>query len=263
MSRRHSRLHRLFLGCIALAAALALLVPPALALVNATGVALSVGADCATYADLDITFTSDAAPTHEYGLITNKAGAALGEFLQSTWFQNWSGTYVGYGMPIGPDQPEGTLIGSYAWVGENPPSAATTGEFFVAYECSDVGASNVVYTCAGPYGTCPRTAADYLASLAPGSGLVPGCEVLMDIPAGTVGGAFIANAPVYWAPGQLALPAVTIPVGNTARVIGLDASGQYYKIIWACDYLWVPANTLGPNYDRVWNGAPLPTQIVD
>jgi hypothetical protein len=98
---------------------------------------------------------------------------------------------------------------------------------------------------------------------APDSALLPGCDVLMPIPATTVGGAFVADAPTSWAPGKPTEPLVTIPAGNTARVIGLDASGAYYKIIWECDFLWVPKNTMGPNYDNVWNGAPLPTAVVE
>lgn len=89
-----------------------------------------------------------------------------------------------------------------------------------------------------------------------------GCDVLMNIPAGTVGGTFVANAQAYWAPGKLTAPVVTIAAGKSARVIGLDESGQYYKIIWNCDYLWVLKDTLGPNYDNVWHGAPLPTTVV-
>jgi hypothetical protein len=91
----------------------------------------------------------------------------------------------------------------------------------------------------------------------------PGCDVLMPIPATAVGGTFVADAPLYWAPGELTNPLVTIRAGNSARVLGLDASGQYYKIIWVCNFLWVPRATLGPNYDAVWNGAPLPTAVVE
>ena len=96
-----------------------------------------------------------------------------------------------------------------------------------------------------------------------GSAAGPGCDVLMPIPETAVGGTFVADAPVYWKPGELTNPLVTIKAGNSARVLGLDASGQYYKIIWVCDFLWVPKATLGPNYDAVWNGAPLPTGVVE
>ncbi len=92
---------------------------------------------------------------------------------------------------------------------------------------------------------------------------LPGCDVLLPIPATAVGGTFVADAPVYWAPGKLTNPLVTIAAGNSARVIGLDSTGEYYQIIWVCDYVWVPRASLGPNYDAVWNGAPLPTAVVE
>jgi LysM repeat protein len=91
---------------------------------------------------------------------------------------------------------------------------------------------------------------------------VGGCDTLVNIPSTAVGGTFVANAPLYFAPGRLVEPAQTIAAGNTARVIGLDSTRQYYEIIWVCDFLWVPANTIGPNYDQVWHGRPLPTEVV-
>jgi len=75
-------------------------------------------------------------------------------------------------------------------------------------------------------------------------------------------GAFIADAPVYWKPGNQSSPAVSIKTGNTAWVLGKDATGQYYKIVWSCDYLWVPVGTMGPNPDALWKNTPLPAQIV-
>lgn len=91
---------------------------------------------------------------------------------------------------------------------------------------------------------------------------VPGCDVRLAIPAGSVVGAFVADAPAYSAPGVLVTPAVTFATGKTAWVLGQDASGQYYKIAWACSYLWVPKASMGPNFDKVWNGTPLPTGVV-
>lgn len=89
---------------------------------------------------------------------------------------------------------------------------------------------------------------------------VPGCDALIDIPEGSVGGRFVADAPVYWKPGELTNPLVTIKAGNTARVTRMDASKTYYEIIWQCQFLWVPAHTLAPNPDAVWRGAPLPAR---
>ena len=90
---------------------------------------------------------------------------------------------------------------------------------------------------------------------------IPGCD-LLPIPETAVVGSFTSNAEVYWAPGQLVEPATTITEGNTAWVLGMDASGQYYEIIWSCDYLWVPVGSMGPNFDDVWQGRPLPTEVV-
>lgn len=87
-----------------------------------------------------------------------------------------------------------------------------------------------------------------------------GCDVLMPIPATAVGGSFVADAPVYWKPGELTQPLVTIKAGNTARVTRADDTGAYYEIIWHCQFLWVPANTLVSNTDAVWQGAPLPAR---
>ena len=92
---------------------------------------------------------------------------------------------------------------------------------------------------------------------------LPGCDALLPIPETAVGGTFVADAPIYWTPGELTSPLVTIKAGNSARVLGLDASGEYYQIIWVCDFVWVPRATLGPNYDAVWNGAPLPTDVIE
>ncbi|MCL4238291.1 MAG: hypothetical protein KJ047_08590 [Anaerolineae bacterium] len=249
-----NRRRQVVLGVLILVVGLVVAIQPVLAAATAQGVALSAWANCGD-ADLDITLTTVGA-TREYGLITNEAGDVLGEFEEPTGLSNFSGTYGGYGMLVSPTQPEGTVIGSYAYVGETPPSAADTAEFFVLYECSS-GTSNVLDTCYGPYGMCPQTAQQALAITA------PGCDALLNIPSTAVGGTFVTDAPVYWAPGELTSPLVTIPAGNSARVIGLDSTGEYYKIIWVCNYVWVPRATLGPNYDAVWNGAPLPTAVVN
>jgi hypothetical protein len=94
-------------------------------------------------------------------------------------------------------------------------------------------------------------------------GALPGCDALINIPSTAVVGAFVSDAPTYWNPGKLTAPLVTIPAGNTAWVLGPDSSGLYQKIIWVCDYLWVPSGTIGPNYDNVWQGRPLPTTPVE
>ncbi len=88
---------------------------------------------------------------------------------------------------------------------------------------------------------------------------IPGCDQYMPISATSVVGSFVLDAPLYWAPGELVQPYTTIPAGNTAWVLGTDATGAYYKIVWVCDVLYVPRGTMGPNFDAVWGGRALPT----
>jgi hypothetical protein len=86
----------------------------------------------------------------------------------------------------------------------------------------------------------------------------PGCDVQMPISDTSVVGTFVKTTPTYWTPGQPTSPLVTIPAGKTAWVLGTDPSGRYYEIVWVCNLLWVPVDTMGPNYDDVWKGRPLP-----
>jgi hypothetical protein len=137
---------------------------PALAHAAATaqGVALNASASCSS-ADLDLTLTTVGA-LREFGLATNLAGATLNTFEQATPFLGtFSGTFVDYQInPLTPAQPSETLIGSYAYVGTTPPTAATTAEFFVYYNCST---RKVLLSCFGPFGTCPKTALQAQAAI--------------------------------------------------------------------------------------------------
>lgn len=126
---------------------------------SAQGVALNVNASCSN-ANLDLTLTTSGA-TREAGQSTNAAGATLASFEGPTQLTSFSGTYLGYDIGVSPTQPAGTLIGAYAYVGETPPAASNTAEFFVLYNCST---RQVLEACYGPYGTCPQTAQQALAA---------------------------------------------------------------------------------------------------
>jgi hypothetical protein len=91
---------------------------------------------------------------------------------------------------------------------------------------------------------------------------VPGCDALLDIPDTAVVGTFVADVVADWTPGVPTGPAVTLEAGKTAWVLGVDESGAYYKIFWGCQTLWVPVGAMGPNFDDVWHGTPLPTGVV-
>ena len=55
---------------------------------------------------------------------------------------------------------------------------------------------------------------------------------------------------------------LTMAAGKTAWVLGMDASGEFYKIVFSCTYLWVPVQAMGSNLDDVWQGTPLPASVV-
>ena len=129
--------------------------------ITATSVELNASAGCAD-ADLDIGMEVPGTVDTETGLTTNAVGETLGEFDQSTSFSGFSGVFDGYGQPVSPDQPEGTIIGSYASIGQAPLSAGTAAEWFVLYRCGS-GGNIVLQTCFGDLGTCPSTAAEAVA----------------------------------------------------------------------------------------------------
>jgi hypothetical protein len=129
----------------------------------ATSVALNDSvADCGR-ADLNIGVEATTVD-REFGRATNKYGFELGEFDNPSTLSGTTGV-ISYGIPIDGEQPDGTIIGSYASLGTAPPQTATTAEWFVLYECDTGGANTVLYTCFGDYGTCPQTAAQAIDGL--------------------------------------------------------------------------------------------------
>ncbi len=87
---------------------------------------------------------------------------------------------------------------------------------------------------------------------------VPGCS--LNVPAGSVVGEAPLGAHIYYAPG-----AVTehILKPGTYIVVGQDASETYYKIVLACQFIWVRKDTMQPSFQYPQNGTPLPTRIVE
>lgn len=101
-----------------------------------------------------------------------------------------------------------------------------------------------------------------LPSLSPyvvcGSGSVNGtCQ--LSAPAGSVVGDMPFGAQAYYSPGNITN--IVINPG-TYIVVGQDASETYYKIVLACQYLWVRKDTMQPSFQAPQNGTPLPTRIV-
>jgi hypothetical protein len=90
----------------------------------------------------------------------------------------------------------------------------------------------------------------------PGPDMVP-------IPATAVVGSFVSTTPVYFEPRLDAASDVVMEAGKTAWVYGVDASGAFYQVMLSGQFFWVPVSSMGPNYDDVWQGRPLPGGRVD
>jgi hypothetical protein len=230
--------------------------PASAASLSATGVALSGYSDCDSPAGLDISMVTDASPTRETGKVTTSEGDVLMTFDQATGFQNYNGTFSGYNFSSPPwSVPAGTIVGLYASIGDPSPAPDNTIEWFVSYVC-DTGV--VVDSCFGDYGTCPQSAETVQPNPPadrPGPDMVP-------IPSTAVVGAFVVTTPIYFAPQADAGTATVMEAGKTVWVFGVDASGQFYKVMLAGKFFWVPVSSMGPNYDNVWRGKPLPTDVV-
>jgi hypothetical protein len=85
---------------------------------------------------------------------------------------------------------------------------------------------------------------------------------MLPLPADAAMGTLISNALLYWNPGQLISPAIAVPAGKSFWVVGMDSAREYYELFVGCTPVWVPAEAMGPTYDSVWNGRPLPTAVV-
>ncbi|HEX3051601.1 MAG TPA: hypothetical protein VHP83_13150 [Aggregatilineaceae bacterium] len=87
-------------------------------------------------------------------------------------------------------------------------------------------------------------------------------EDQVEIPSQAAVGQILSDTPVYSAPKMDAASTTVLTAGKTIWIYGLDESGQFYRGMMAGRFFWVPANLVGPNYDKVWNGRALPTNVV-
>ena len=86
--------------------------------------------------NLDITLTTVGA-NREGWRATNLAGSTLSQGEgAATGLSTFSGTFTGFQLVFSPSQPADTQVASYAYVGETPPDASNTAEFFVFYDCT-------------------------------------------------------------------------------------------------------------------------------
>ena len=141
--------------------------PPALALATADalppGVSLNASANCSN-GNLNISLHTQGANWEKWQA-TNAAGSTFSQGQGLTGLPNFSSPPPAvFVVPFSPSQPPGTLVASYAYVGEQVPDATNTAEFLVLYNCTTL---EVLLSCYGPYGTCPQTAQQALAALVP------------------------------------------------------------------------------------------------
>lgn len=80
------------------------------------------------------------------------------------------------------------------------------------------------------------------------------------VPLGSVVGDAPFSTQVYYEPGK-ASPGVMLNPG-TYIVLGQDESESFYKIMLACQFVWVEKAAMQPSFQAPQNGAPLPTTIV-
>jgi hypothetical protein len=75
-------------------------------------------------------------------------------------------------------------------------------------------------------------------------------------------GMITETTPAYFEPSSDAATTTILEAGKTWWVLGTDASGSWYQVAVSCQAVWVPASAMGPNFDAVWNGRPLPSNVV-
>jgi hypothetical protein len=178
--------------------------------------------------------------------------------------------YNGTTVPDGPYPTGQSGVGSTTFAGLTSGAMTTTYPAYFAVTLNTIIDGEIVYS-STMRGDCIADGAGTTSitnqELTPGSGApaaepLPGPD-LVNLPSGSVVGAFVTTTPAYFAPQAGAATDTVLEAGKTLWVLGVDASGQFYKVVMAGKYFWVPVNTLGPNYDEVWNGTPLPTNTVE
>lgn len=79
------------------------------------------------------------------------------------------------------------------------------------------------------------------------------------LPDGSVVGNLPFDTQAYWAPGEIST--VVVNAGNY-YVVGVDESGEFYKIWLSGEFLWIPVGNMQPSFEPPWTGQPLPTRVV-
>ncbi|MEP7293795.1 MAG: hypothetical protein ABI835_18550, partial [Chloroflexota bacterium] len=79
---------------------------------------------------------------------------------------------------------------------------------------------------------------------------------------GSVVGEAPLGAQVFYQPNSDSMSSGVILNAGTYIVVGQDASESYYKVMLACQFVWVQKSTMQPSFEAPQNGAALPTTVV-
>jgi len=133
--------------------------------------------------------------------------------------------------------------------GDLAPGTVLRAEFALTID-SDVATDTVYYVCGSGEFWRSTTSAG-----------VPGPDMVA-IPTQAVVGTFTTATPLYSVPAPDGASSYVMEAGKSLWVFGLNEAGTFYKVLLSGKTYWVPAANIGPTYDDVWNGAPLPTAVV-
>jgi hypothetical protein len=117
----------------------------------------------------------------------------------------------------------------------------------MTYDCPAAGSPGTAQIVNGEVTTRPRT------PILP----QPGPD-MVNLPAGSVVGTFTETTPLFFAPEPGAVTGAVMDIGQSLWVVKLDESGLFYEVVLSGQFLYVPVGTIGPTYDDVWHGTPLP-----
>ncbi len=116
----------------------------------------------------------------------------------------------------------------------------------------------------------PTLINEEITSGGPGAGAGPGLVVvpvpgpdMVAIPDTAVVGTFTTSTPLYFQPEASSASTYSMRAGQSLWVFGLDESGEFYQVLLSGRIYWIPVDTMGPDFDAVWQGHPLPTNIVE
>jgi hypothetical protein len=89
----------------------------------------------------------------------------------------------------------------------------------------------------------------------------PGPDMVA-MPSWSVVGTFVENTELNYAPMAGAGTGKVMTIGQTLWVTGMDSTQSWYKVVLSGTFLWVPVSSMAPNFDKVWQGEPLPGEVA-